>query len=155
MKRDNHGTENDWKVNAVLEKYGVLPLNSPEYYAQYNGGIEKCNSEIKQWIRNSNEKTNDFSVLAKLAAHDLNHKSRPKLNGNVSCQVFHSKRFKMSNRERREIFNLILNKATDIMFKVGVNDERTRMWTWRKTLVAFLVSRGYIKILRQGDKSVI
>jgi len=35
-------------INDVLSESFVLPLNSPEYYAPYNGAIEESQREVKK-----------------------------------------------------------------------------------------------------------
>ena len=39
LKRDNGSVFNHQAVNEVLARWGVIPLNSPTYYAPYNGAI--------------------------------------------------------------------------------------------------------------------
>jgi len=52
LKRDNGGNLNHGVVNDVLSEFFVLPLNSPDYYAPYNGAIEESQREIKGCLRN-------------------------------------------------------------------------------------------------------
>jgi hypothetical protein len=51
LKRDNEGSMNHGAVNGVLSEFFVLPLNSPEYYAPYNGAIEEAQRELKGCLR--------------------------------------------------------------------------------------------------------
>ena len=51
LKRDNEGNMNHLAVNEVLREFFVLPLNSPEYYAPYNGAIEESQREVKSCLR--------------------------------------------------------------------------------------------------------
>src|SRR5512139_3293503 len=51
LKRDNEGNLNHGAVNEVLEEFFILPLNSPEYYAPYNGAIEESQREVKSCLR--------------------------------------------------------------------------------------------------------
>jgi hypothetical protein len=41
LKRDNGSVFNHHAGNEVLARWGVSPLNSPAYYATYNGAIEQ------------------------------------------------------------------------------------------------------------------
>ncbi|HTO21703.1 MAG TPA: transposase family protein, partial [Spirochaetia bacterium] len=41
LKRDNGAPFNDHAVDAVLTRFGVIPLNSPCRYPQYNGAMER------------------------------------------------------------------------------------------------------------------
>jgi hypothetical protein len=47
LKRDNGSNLNHHDVNALLAAWGVIPLNSPAAYPQYNGAIEHAQREIK------------------------------------------------------------------------------------------------------------
>src|SRR4030042_335866 len=47
LKRDNGGNLNHGAVNEVLAEFFVLPLNSPAYYAPYNGALERHNGRLK------------------------------------------------------------------------------------------------------------
>ena len=51
LKRDNGGNLNHRAVNEVLSEFFVLPLNSPAYYAPYNGAIEESQGELKACLR--------------------------------------------------------------------------------------------------------
>ena len=51
LKRDNGGNLNHGAVNEVLSEFFVLPLNSPTYYAPYNGAIEESQRELKACLR--------------------------------------------------------------------------------------------------------
>ena len=67
-----------------LSEFFVLPLNSPAYYAPYNGAIEESQRELKTCLREKliaglrlvPENQID-AVYAEVAAHDLNHRLRP------------------------------------------------------------------------------
>ncbi|MEI6516076.1 MAG: hypothetical protein WCO77_08865 [bacterium] len=48
LKRDNGGNLDCVAVDAVLERFGVVPLNSPLQYPRYNGGVEKSQREFKE-----------------------------------------------------------------------------------------------------------
>ena len=51
LKRDNGGNMNHSAVNDVLAEFFILPLNSPAYYAPYNGAIEESQREMKRCLR--------------------------------------------------------------------------------------------------------
>ena len=72
MKRDNGSNLNHQAVNELLSEYMVLPLNSPTYYPQYNGGIENSQSIIKSALMES-----DYGSLRELRrsgrGHDRDH----------------------------------------------------------------------------------
>jgi hypothetical protein len=47
LKRDNGSPFNCHEVDAVLARFGVLPLNNPPYYPRYNGAEEKGIRDFK------------------------------------------------------------------------------------------------------------
>src|SRR4030066_1042878 len=49
LKRDNEGNMNHSVINDVLSESFVLPLNSPEYYAPYNGAFEESRRGVR-WV---------------------------------------------------------------------------------------------------------
>ena len=104
LKRDNGGNMNHVAVNDVLAEFFVLPLNSPVYYAPYNGAIEEAQREMKRCL---GEKLNfePIGPYAEAAAHDLNHRLRDSLGGRTSCQVYFGSGTKpvFTKRERRDI----------------------------------------------------
>ena len=51
VKRDNAGNFNNPHVDAVLAKYGAMPLNSPPAYPKYNGAEERGQGELKTELK--------------------------------------------------------------------------------------------------------
>ncbi len=93
LKRDNGGNMNHSAINDVLAESCILPLNNPEYYASYNGAIEESQREVKDCLRKKlmegpPDPGDHISAYAETAVNDLNHRVRPCLNGETSCQVF-------------------------------------------------------------------
>jgi len=77
----------------VLEEFFILPLNSPEYYAPYNGAIEESQREVKSCLRGelslaSPECRDHLPAYAEAAVNDLNHRVRPVWMEKPPCQVF-------------------------------------------------------------------
>jgi len=138
LKRDNGGNLNHRAVNEVLSEFFVLPLNSPTYYAPYNGGIEESQRELKVCLRE--KLIADFpyfqnppaAVCAEVAAHDLNHRLRPCLKGKTSCQVFFSleERPVFSKLERREIYDIVLARVEGILTSMNQFDKSAREAAW-------------------------
>jgi hypothetical protein len=154
LKRDNGGNLNHGAVNEVLSEFFVLPLNSPVYYAPYNGAIEESQRELKACLR---EKliadlplSGDHSdaVYAEVAAHDLNHRLRPCLNGKTSCQAFFSlaQRPVFSKLERRAIYNIVLARVEKILMSINQFGKSAREAAWRIAVESWLQSRGFIKV---------
>ncbi len=153
LKRDNAGNLNHGAVNGVLSESFVLPLNSPTYYAPYNGAIEESQRELKACLR---EKLvpgipcspDPIAVYADVAAHDLNHRLRPCLQGKTSCQAFFSSGEKpvFSKLERREIYDILLERVERILGSMNEWGKAARESAWRIGVEFWLQSRGFIKV---------
>jgi hypothetical protein len=156
LKRDNGGNLNHGAVNGVLAEFFVLPLNSPVYYAPYNGAIEESQRELKACLREKlisdlplpSSENHSLGVYAEVAAHDLNHRLRPCLNGKTSCQVFFSpgERPVFSKWERREIYDILLERVERILASMNRFDKSTREAAWRIAVEFYLQSKGFIKV---------
>jgi len=154
LKRDNGGNLNHGAVNEVLSEFFVLPLNSPTYYAPYNGAIEESQRELKACLREklipdlSHSEDPFAAVYAEVAAHDLNHRLRPCLNGKTSCQVFFSleERPVFSKLERREIYDIVLARVERILTSMNQFGKSAREAAWRIAVEFWLQARGFIKV---------
>ena len=153
LKRDNEGNMNHAAVNDVLEEFFILPLNSPEYYAPYNGAIEESQKELKSCLREklslaSPECRDHLPAYAEAAVNDLNHRVRACLNGRTSCQVFFAPAHKpvFTKRERREIYDSIMEKVERILSAMNQSGQTIRELAWRIALESWLRSKEYIKV---------
>jgi hypothetical protein len=153
LKRDNEGNMNHAAVNDVLEEFFILPLNSPEYYAPYNGAIEESQKELKSCLREklslaSPECRDHLPAYAEAAVNDLSHRVRPCLNGRTSCQVFFAPAHKpvFTKRERREIYDSIMEKVERILSAMNQSGQTIGELAWRIALESWLRSKGYIKV---------
>jgi hypothetical protein len=153
LKRDNEGNMNHAAVNEVLEEFFVLPLNSPEYYAPYNGAIEESQREVKANLR---EKLalglpkcwGHIAAYAEASVNDLNHRIRPCLDGRTSCQVFFApvNKLAFTKRERREIYDSIMERVERILSTMKQSGESIKESAWRIAVESWLKSRGFIKV---------
>jgi transposase InsO family protein len=115
LKRDNGGNLNQHAVDVVLARYLVVPLNSPRQYPPYNGGMERAVRELKAPLREKLRASGPLPAAevqhwAELLAHDLNHRPRRSLQGQVACRVFQDARLALQAytlRKRREVFDEI------------------------------------------------
>jgi hypothetical protein len=153
MKRDNAGNLNHAAVNGVLSEFFVLPLNSPEYYAPYNGAIEESQREMKACLREKlapgvSCSPDAMAVYAEVAAHDLNHRLRRCLQGKTSCQMFFSLGEKpiFSKLDRREIYDILLEGVDRILESMNEGAKSARESTWRIAVEFWLQSKGFIKV---------
>jgi hypothetical protein len=154
LKRDNGGNLNHRAVNEVLAEYFVLPLNSPTYYAPYNGAIEESQRELKGCMRErlmtdfSKIEDPSLAIYAEVAAHDLNHWHRPCLQGKTSCQVFFSSEDKpvFSKWERRAIYDILMGRVERILVSMNEFGQSAREAAWRIAVEFWLQARGFIKV---------
>ncbi len=153
LKRDNEGNMNHSVINDLLSESFVLPLNSPEYYAPYNGAIEESQREVKRCLRDKlalglPDRSEHLAAYAEAAVNDLNHRHRPCLNGKTSCQLFFgsTNKPKFSKRERREIYDIIMEKAERILSAMNQSGQPTRESAWRIAVESWLKTKGFIKI---------
>jgi|MudIll2142460700_1097286.scaffolds.fasta_scaffold209872_1 hypothetical protein len=153
LKRDNAGNLNHGVVNGVLSEFFVLPLNSPEYYAPYNGAIEESQRELKACLREKlvlgmPGSQDPIAMYAEIAAHDLNHRLRLCLQGKTSCQVFFSLGEKpvFSQLERREIYDILRERVERILASMNQFGKSAWEAAWRIAVEFWLQSRGFIKV---------
>jgi len=153
LKRDNAGNLNHGAVNGVLSEFFVLPLNSPTYYAPYNGAIEESQRELKACLREKlvldmPGSPDPMALYAEVAAHDLNHRLRPCLQGKTSCQAFFSSGEKpvFSKLERREIYDILLERVERILGAMNEWGKAARESAWRIAVEFWLQSKGFINV---------
>ena len=128
LKRDNGGNLNQHAVDVVLARYLVVPLNSPRQYPPYNGGMERAVREVKAPLRAKLRASGplpaaEVQYWAELLAHDLNHRPRRSLQGQVACRVFQNARPALQAytlRKRREVFDEINALTWTLMQAQGV-----------------------------------
>lgn len=148
MKRDNGSNLNHHAVDEVLAEHMVLPLNSPAYYPQYNGSIERSQRELKAWI--SEREPHDLreaQLDAPIAAHELNHIRRGSLSRKTSCGVFYgdnSTKRQYNRRKRREVYDWI----TEMTFGIMTNgDDRIKPdQAWRIAVETWLLKNDMITV---------
>ena len=157
LKRDNRGNLNHPSVNDVLNEYFVIPLNSPTYYAPYNGSIEESQGEFLRRLKQNLSPyeschRESFQPHANTVEYDLNHYPRACLGGKTSCQVYFEGRGKLrfSIRERRDIYDWTLSLAGDILADMGGNDKPTFESAWRISIETWLRQNGYITVTING-----
>jgi hypothetical protein len=153
LKRDNGGNMNHLAVNDVLAEFFVLPLNSPVYYAPYNGAIEESQREMKRCLGEKLELglswcREQIGPYAEAAAHDLNHRLRDILGGRTSCQVYFGSGTKpvFTKRERRDIYDCLMERVGRILLSLNESGQVARESAWRIAVEFWLRSKGYIKV---------
>ena len=157
LKRDNRGNLNHTEVDEILEKYSVIPLNSPSYYAPYNGGIEKSQREFQESLREKlfpreSCPRDNVQAYAEAVEHDLNHRPRPSLKGKNSCQAYFGGRnqLKFNKKQRRDIYDWTKGLASDIIAITGDNRDRAVEAAWRIAVETWLRQKKLITVTRGG-----
>lgn len=155
-KRDNGSNLNHQAVNEVLSKYLVLPLNNPAYYPPYNGVMERLQREIKAGLR---ARLSPYAQLAEWmltevagnVVHDLNHKPRRVLAGQVACVVFDEREGGgYTLRQRAQIYELLTGLAADILSAMGETGRKSREAAWRMAAEMWLHQQGHITVTMGG-----
>jgi hypothetical protein len=159
LKRDFGSNLNCQEVDDVLDEYCVLALNSPAYYAPYNGGIEAANGELKNCIRQkllplNNCQREHFKAYAEAAAHELNHKIRRSIGKMNACQTFFGTKKSFTKNERRDVFLWINDLQKDILQEKGSCVTQQDFYVARRIAVeAWLQKESYITITQNGKVS--
>jgi transposase InsO family protein len=152
LKRDNGANMNHLAINDVLSESFVLPLNSPGYYAPYNGAIEESQREVKRSLREKvmsglADCRDHVAAYAEAAVNDLNHRIRPCLNGRTSCEAFFvSDKPVLTKRERRAIYDWVMERVERILSTINQSGQAVRESAWRIAVESWLRSRGFIKV---------
>jgi hypothetical protein len=115
LKRDLGSPLNCHAVDQVLERYCVLPLNSPPGYPRYNGSIERSMRDLQDALdrRRLSELQLPMSVQLELATHQLNHRRLRCLGHQTPCQVYHDPaQVNPTRQPRHEVCQRRLNAGT-------------------------------------------
>lgn len=149
LKRDNAGNFNNPHVDAVLVKYGVIPLNSPPAYPKYNGAEERGQGELKTEMAIQLEKVNGWSLdttapFAHAAANELNHMPRQCLKGAHACHIYATTSISFPLRERKVIYDWIMSRRDSIL--ENAEGKISPETAWRAAVVQWLTKSGLITI---------
>ncbi len=159
LKRDNGSNLNQQAVEEVLARYRVIPLNSPPYYPPYNGGMEGAVRELKtplveKILASGSPLLLQVQAWAEVLAHELNHRSRACLHGQVACRVFQDAKVALKTytlRKRREIFDWI-NDLTWALVQVSAVYTQRQVATARRLAVETWLQRNGVITVTQNQK---
>ena len=153
LKRDNGGNLDCAAVDAVLERFGVAPLNSPLNYPRYNGGVEKSQREFKEELVVQGDGDHlgleERFTRARLATAKLNEMFRRCLHGHSSYWSFEAgipRQREYSQRKRREVLEAMIVMATVALTEPGGKKPLSPQAAWRLAVQTWLQSRGMITI---------
>ena len=157
LKRDNGSPFNHSAVDAVLVRFGVLPLNNPPRYPRYNGAKEKSIRDLKaaldQRLFPTDQTPTALALLVETTAHELNHRPRRCLRGRTACAVFHdgAQRLRWTKRQRQTIFRLLLLQFGAMIEKTAKGHHPGPATLWRVTVENWLRCQKLI-VIRQNQK---
>ena len=154
LKRDIGSNQCNDAVRSVLEKHLIIPLDSPRRYPQYNGAMEYGQREFKEVLELRDPLADQALANHAAAAHELNHRRRPCLDGRTSCAVFESGREAMkayTRPKRKEVIDWIKNEALDIIRRDGLSGADARDAAWRRAVESWLHRNGVITVSVDGQ----
>lgn len=153
LKRDCGSNQQDAAVRSVLEKYLIIPLNSPRQYPQYNGAMERGQGELKGVLGLRDPAAERALVNYTVSAHELNHKRRPSLGGRMACVVFGEAPAAMrvyTRPKRKEVIYWMKNEAAGIIRRDGLSGSNARAVAWRRAVESWLHRNGIITVKVNG-----
>ena len=159
LKRDNGSNPHHQAVDEVLTRYLVIPLNSPPHYPPYNGGMECALRELKTPLVEkilARRPITECQVQgwAEVLAHELNHRPRGCLDGQVACEVFQDAKPAMQAytlRKRKETFDWI-NELTRTLIQVWAVHTQHQVDTARRLAVETWLQRNGVITITQNKK---
>lgn len=159
LKRDNGSNLNQQAVDEVLARYLVMPLNSPPHYPPHNGGMERAVRELKtplveKILASGPIPASQVQGWAEGLAHELNHRPRRCLEGQVACRVFQDARPALkayTRRKRREIFEEIDALTRMLVEARSVRTQQQAEAARRLAVETWLQSNGVITITQNKE----
>ena len=152
LKRDNGSPLNSVEVDEVLARYGVIPLNSPAHYPQYNGAIERGIREVQDALGECLVRPSRWQPKAVLpyvvaVQHALNCKPRRVLHRHTAAETYnHQPHRRYSKRQRLAIFEWIRVHAKDRINQLEKVDQRSVNASWRRAAETWLRCQGLITV---------
>ena len=161
LKRDNGSVFNCQPVDAVMARFGVLPLNNPPHFPRYNGAKEKSIRDLKaaldQRFQPQPAVPADLALAVAVTVHELNHKPRRCLQGRTACAAFHddAARRRWTKPQRKEIFRLLLHRFGAMIGKTTNGNHPLKPATaWRVSVESWLRRQGLILVRQNQTQNV-
>jgi len=153
FKCDNGSNLNGESVRDVCDVYGVIVLNSPPYYPQYNGQIEWSQWELKShmaWLlQGTDVDMPTIQLAADFALDRLNQWPRPCLRRKTADEVFEARHAAMSiytTDKRKEVREEITMMAMHIMANMDKDNRQAEQAAWRIAVETWLRRNGLITV---------
>jgi len=151
FKRDNGSAFNNRIIDEVFGRFGVLPLNSPPHYAQFNGAMENGIRQIKSDLAEVlpvpvRWELDIHAPLVRQIVRARNYVPRQSLQGlcPVEFWSFGQNRITFTLKKRHQIFGWIMARTLATMQSSQALDQRLIDAAWRKSAVSWLRCHGLV-----------
>jgi transposase InsO family protein len=151
LKRDGGSNLNHHQVDQLLAERCIIPIDSPPGYPQFNGGIERAQSDWKKGLRIEEQLGGEpatsqayLKMCLERITERLNHQPRRCLKGKIPCTAFFdSPPLRYSRRQRMEVF-LWIAQETEYLWEV-TSYPKNPEHAWRLAAEQWLLLEGAIK----------
>jgi hypothetical protein len=158
LKRDWGSPLNCQAVNDVLERYWVLPLNSPVRCPRYNGSIERSMRDLHSALdqRRLSGPELPMGVELELVTHRLNHRCLRSLAQQTPCQVYHdpARRLRLHGASRQRIFREVFEQFWHYTACMPERNHHARNAAWRLVVETWLRRQGWITVSEKPQPDV-
>jgi transposase InsO family protein len=158
LKRDWGSPLNCRQVDAVLERHGVLPLNSPPGYPQYNGSMERSMRDLQDALdqRQWDALQLPMSLELELVTHQLNHRRLRGLGHRTPCQVYHdpAHRVRLHGASRQRIFREVFQEFWQYVPAMPDRSPHHLVAAWRLVVKSWLRRQGWISVKEKHQTKV-
>lgn len=152
FKRDNGAPLNDDAVDAVLARWGVIPLNSPVRYPPYNGAMENGIRQIQAVLGGCLPQPTRWQPAAVApyilaVQHELNCRPRRSLQGHTAAEAYHHRpHARYTMKRRHAVFAWIRGHAFARINQLEKADHRSVLAAWRAAAETWLRCQGLITV---------
>jgi hypothetical protein len=150
LKRDLGSPLKCHLLDQVLERYHVLPLDSPPQYPQYNGSIERSMRDLHQALDEVRRQQFQLplSLDLELATHRLNHRCLRSLGHRTPCQVYHdpARRLRLHGATRQKFFREVFEQFWQYVETMPERNRHTLSAAWRLVVETWLRRQGWIVV---------
>ena len=158
LKRDLGSPLNCQAVDEVLERFHVLPLNSPPGYPKYNGAMERSMRDLHAALDEQRWKALQIpiTVEVELATHQLNHRRLRSLGNGTPCQVYHdpARRLRLHGASRQRIFREVFAQFWYVIDHMPNRNRHTTNAAWRMVVETWLRRQGWISVKQNQQTNV-
>lgn len=158
LKRDLGSPLRCHQVNEVLERYCVLPLDSPPDYPQYNGSMERSMRDLHDALDRLRLRAPHLPLRVdlELATHRLNHRCLRSLAHRTPCQVYHdpARRLRLHGLSRQRIFREVFAQFWQYTETMPERNRHTFNAAWRLVVETWLRRQGWISVTAKSKTNV-